>query len=72
MIFYFLSNTGEKFAKEGAWTPFMGLWLSTFVLVPVGIFLTIKAMNDSKLFNKEPYLRIWRKIKRGKFSDKGQ
>lgn len=72
MIFYFLSNTGEKFAKEGAWTPFMGLWLSTFVLVPVGIFLTIKAMNDSKLFNKEPYLRIWRKIKRGKSSDKGQ
>ena len=58
MVFYFLSNTGQKFAKEGAMSPFLGMWLSTFVLIPVGIFLTYKAMKDSQLFNKEFYFRV--------------
>lgn len=60
MVFYFLGTTGEKFAKEGAWLPFYGMWLSTFVLVPIGIFLTYKALQDSQLFNKEAYSRISR------------
>jgi lipopolysaccharide export system permease protein len=47
MVFYFLGTTGEKFAKEGAWQPMYGMWLSTFVLVPIGIFLTYKALRDS-------------------------
>src|SRR5206468_5248853 len=38
MVFYFLSNTGQKMAKEGSINPFLGMWLSTFVLVPIGIF----------------------------------
>lgn len=58
MVFYFLSNTGQKFAKEGSMTPFIGVWLSTFVLVPIGVFLTYKALKDSQLFNKEFYFRL--------------
>jgi len=63
MLFYFISNTGEKFVKEGQWNPFIGMWLSTIVLVPIGIFLTYKAMHDSQLFNKEYYYRVWRKFR---------
>ena len=63
MLFYFLSTSGEKFAKEGALTPFAGMWLSTFGLVPIGLFLTIKAMRDSQLFNKEFYYRVVTKMK---------
>ncbi len=63
MLFYFVSNTGEKFAKEGELDPFTGMWLSTFVLVPIGIFLTYKAVNDSQLFNKELYVRLWSRIR---------
>ena len=58
MVFYFLSNTGQKFAKEGSMSPFVGMWLSTFVLVPIGLFLTYKALKDSQLFNKEFYFRL--------------
>jgi lipopolysaccharide export system permease protein len=58
MVFYFLSNTGRKFAKEGAMSPFAGMWLATFILIPIGIFLVVKAMNDSQLFNKEFYFRL--------------
>jgi lipopolysaccharide export system permease protein len=58
MVFYFLSNTGQKFAKEGRMSPFTGMWLSTFILIPIGIFLTYKALKDSQLFNKEFYFRL--------------
>jgi len=58
MVFYFLSNTGQKFAKEGSMSPFAGMWLSTFILVPIGVFLTYKALRDSQLFNKEFYFRL--------------
>lgn len=64
MIFYFLSTAGEKFAKEGAMTPFAGMWLSTFVLLPVGMFLTYKAMRDSQLFNKEYYFRLATRLRK--------
>ncbi len=57
MVFYFSSTTGEKFAKANTMSPFAGMWLATFVLVPVGLFLTYKAMRDSQLFNKEFYNR---------------
>lgn len=60
MVFYFSSTTGEKFAKENTLTPFTGMWLATFVLIPIGLFLTYKAMRDSQLFNKEVYNRAVR------------
>jgi len=63
MVFYFSSTTGEKFAKENTMSPFAGMWLATFVLVPIGIFLTYKAMRDSHLFNKEFYGKVIRRIK---------
>jgi lipopolysaccharide export system permease protein len=63
MVFYFLSTTGEKFAKEGTLTPSVGMWLSTMVLVPIGIFLIVKAMKDSQLFNKDFYIRSLRSFR---------
>ena len=58
MVFYFSSTIGEKFVKEDSMSPFEGMWLSTFILVPIGLFITYKAMRDSHLFNKEFYYRI--------------
>ncbi|HEU4471903.1 MAG TPA: LptF/LptG family permease [Flavisolibacter sp.] len=62
MFFYFSSSTGEKNAKEGTLEPWFGMWLSTFVLLPIGLFLIYKAMRDSQLFNKELWTRLWGKI----------
>jgi lipopolysaccharide export system permease protein len=64
MLFYFISNTGEKFAKEGSWNVFYGMWLSTFILTPLGIFLIYKAVHDSQLFNREFYFRAWRRFRK--------
>lgn len=63
MFFFFFNTTGEKSAKENVMTPFAGLWMATIVLLPVGMFLTYKAMHDSNLMSREFYFRIWRKIK---------
>ncbi|MFM1874757.1 MAG: hypothetical protein RL266_494 [Bacteroidota bacterium] len=57
LIYYLLSITGEKFAKEGVWSVFEGMWLSSFVLLPIGLFLTYKATTDSKLFEWDSYLK---------------
>jgi lipopolysaccharide export system permease protein len=63
MFYFFFNTTGEKYVKEDVMTAFGGMWMATLTLVPVGIFLTYKAMHDSHLFNKEYYFRAGRKIK---------
>ena len=62
MLFYFSSTIGEKFAKENSLTPFAGMWLATFILLPIGLFLIYKALHDSQLFNKELYTRALKQI----------
>ena len=63
MVFYFSSTAGEKFAKENTLTPFGGMWMATFILLPIGLFLIYKAMRDSQLFNGDAYRRIPRALK---------
>ncbi len=62
VLFHLLNTFGEKFAKQGVTSAFTGMWLSTFVLIPVGLFLISKAMRDSQLFNKEFYFRFLKNL----------
>ncbi|RYF87323.1 MAG: YjgP/YjgQ family permease [Chitinophagaceae bacterium] len=62
MLFYFSSTSGEKFAKEGEWGMVPGMWFSFFILIPIGVFLIYKAMNDSQVFNKDFYNRFIQKV----------
>jgi lipopolysaccharide export system permease protein len=63
VIFHLLNTFGEKFVKEAVMPPVLGMWLSAIILIPVGIFLTFKAMRDSQLFNQEFYYRTFRKFR---------
>lgn len=63
LIFHLLNMFGEKFVKEEITTPFWGMWMAVFVLTPIGIFLTYKAMHDSQLFSKEFYYRSFKKFR---------
>jgi lipopolysaccharide export system permease protein len=62
IIYYIIDNTGYKMAREALWPCWAGMWLSSFVLLPIGIFLTIKAASDSALFNPEAWMKIYGKI----------
>jgi lipopolysaccharide export system permease protein len=63
VIFFLLNNFGKKFVKQDVLSPIGGMWMATYVLTPIGLFLTYKAMRDSQVFNKEYYYRIGRKIR---------
>ena len=63
VIFFLLNSFGEKLSKQDVMTPFTGKWMATFVLIPVGLFFTYKALNDSQLFNKEFYFRLLKGIR---------
>lgn len=66
ILFWVMSISGEKMAKEGVIPPYIGMWIATAVTLPLGIFLTAKATSDSSIFDIESYLAPFRKIlKRG-------
>ncbi|MDE5988198.1 MAG: LptF/LptG family permease [Duncaniella sp.] len=62
IFYYIIDNMGYKFARDGKWEVWEGMWLSAAVLLPLGIFFTYKAVNDSAVFNKDAYLNFFRKF----------
>lgn len=66
ILFYVLSTIGKKFVEELVLTPFEGMWLSTFILLPLGIFLTYKAMHDSALLSTDAYRDLLKRVLRRK------
>jgi lipopolysaccharide export system permease protein len=63
VIFHLFNTFGEKFVKSGQTSAMMGMWLSTFILLPISAFLIFKAMRDSQLFNKEFYFRAFKNLR---------
>ena len=51
IIFHFVNTFGKKLAQESGITPFMGTWMSSFVLTPLALLLTYRATNDNGLIN---------------------
>lgn len=62
IVYYIIDNTGYKLARDGHWPVWQGLWLSSAVLLPLGIFLTSKAVNDSAVFNPDAYRNFFRRL----------
>ena len=62
IFYYIIDNMGYKLARDGKWEVWEGMWLSAAVLLPMGIFFTYKAVNDSAVFNKDAYLNFFRKF----------
>ncbi len=62
MVYYVLTMTGEKFARDGIIPVFAGAWLSSFVLFPIGVFITYQAVRDSNLLNTEAIRKALLKI----------
>jgi len=51
--YFFITIFGEKIAKGGAVPAWFGMWLSTFILIPICAFLTFQASVDSALLSSE-------------------
>lgn len=61
VLYYVISEIGKKAAREGAMTSFEGMWMSTFIIFSVGVFLTWMATRDSSIFNQELYANYIKK-----------
>ena len=46
IIFHFINTFGKKVAQQDEITPFLGCWMSSFVLAPLAIILTKRATDD--------------------------
>jgi lipopolysaccharide export system permease protein len=62
VIYWVVDISGKKLANDGAITPFIGAFISTFVLFPMGAFLTWKSTKDSALFNADSYKAFFVKL----------
>ena len=62
ILYYMISISGEKFVREGVMPAYVGMWLSSFILMPLGIFLTYKATTDSVILNADTYLLFFKKF----------
>jgi len=70
IIYYIISMTGERAAKELVLSPFIGMWISSIVILPLGIILTYKATTDSGILNIEAYINFFKKINPAKLLKK--
>lgn len=62
IFYYMIDNMGYKLARDGRWLVWEGIWLSSAVLLPLGVFLTKKAVNDSAVFNPDAWMNALRRI----------
>jgi lipopolysaccharide export system permease protein len=63
VIYYVISISGQKLVEEDVVGTFAGMWAASYILLPIGIFLTYKATTDSVILNIETYLMFFKKVK---------
>lgn len=64
MVYFILTEVGEGLVTSGSTSPVIGMWLATFVLSPLALLLMRSAANDSKVFDKEAWLKKMNKLKK--------
>jgi len=62
IVYYIIDNTGYKMARDGKVEVWAGIWLSSSVLLPLGVFFTYKAMKDSAVFDIDAYKNFVRRL----------
>ncbi len=62
ITFHFINTFGKRISQEDGLSPFMGAWMSSFVLSPLAILLTYRATNDIGLINMDVILAPFQKI----------
>lgn len=64
ILYYMLTISGEKWAKEGVVDPLFGTWFSCLMLLPFGLIFLIQARRDARLFEFDFYQELWLRLKK--------
>ena len=51
LAYYFIGVFADNYAKKGAWHPIIGAWVSTLIMLPLGVSLTKRATEDRGLMS---------------------
>ena len=62
IIYHLISTIAERMAVFGDLNMFLGVWLSSLVLLPVGLFFTFKATTDAALFDGDSWKKFFQKL----------
>ncbi|WP_264523125.1 LptF/LptG family permease [Flavobacterium sp. N502536] len=66
ITFHFINTFGKRLSQEGGMSPFIGSWMSSFILLPLAVLLTYRATNDNGLINFDaittPISQLFQKI----------
>jgi lipopolysaccharide export system permease protein len=62
ITFHFINTFGKRISQENGMTPFMGAWMSSFILTPLAILLSYRATNDIGLINMDVVLAPFQKL----------
>ena len=63
VAYWVIDISGTKLARDGAVGPFHGVFFSSYVLLPTGLYLSWKAVNDASIFNMDGIKSGFRKLK---------
>ncbi len=63
ILYQLLTMVGENMAKKGFIEPWIGMWMSTIVLLPISIWLTYKATKEAALLDRDSYRKYFQKIR---------
>ncbi len=62
ILYYVVSISGEKTAREDVWAMVNGMWFSSYIFLPVGIWLSYKAATDASVMATETYTKFFSKL----------
>lgn len=66
LVYHFIGIFAKNSAEDGTVTPFVATWLSTFIMLPLSVYLTYRATTDQGFFNADvitqPIKKFFRKI----------
>lgn len=62
IFYYIIDRGGYNLAYAGTIPEVVGMWVSTAVLLPIGVLLTVKSNNDSAVFNMDSYRAFFRRL----------
>ena len=65
VLYYVVGMIAEKAVRESALGP-EGMWISSLVMLPIGIVLTLQATTDSSFFDGSSWRKVFRRLFRRK------
>ena len=63
VLYWVIDITGTKLARDGAITPFAGVYISIFILLPTAMYMIKRAVNDAAIINMDSFNNKFRLLK---------